>query len=206
MDAGRDDLIFAMAAKEDFPGWGHMIRQGATTLWEAWQEPNSLLHSSFLFIGAWFIHGVLGIQLDARYPGFRRFVIRPGIVDPARLTWARGHYDSIRGRIGVAWRWSSGRFELSVSVPPNTTAEIRLPTSDQDSVAESGIPIGRSSAFRVLGIVEHRLVLEIGSGDYEFSTKLSETFISDSARSPMLLHNRELDDNSVGNADNTSDR
>jgi len=58
LEFDRPDLMFEMAAKEDYPGWGDMLRRGATTVWEAWDGRNSLLHSSYLHIGAWFIEGL----------------------------------------------------------------------------------------------------------------------------------------------------
>ena len=174
MESGRDDLIYPMVDKEDFPSWGYMLRKGATTLWEAWSEPNSLLHSSFLFVGAWFIQGVLGIQPDPAHPGFRKFLIRPGIIDPAKLSWAKGHHDSIRGRISVSWKWSDEHLVLSVTVPPNTCAQIHLPTSNRASVMEANRPVAQCPEVTVVGTENRRLVLEVGSGQYEFTAELKD--------------------------------
>ncbi|MBU3666726.1 MAG: hypothetical protein FGM15_12745, partial [Chthoniobacterales bacterium] len=33
---GRADLATALALREDYPSWGHMIKHGATTIWELW--------------------------------------------------------------------------------------------------------------------------------------------------------------------------
>ncbi len=126
MDAHRDDLLYVMVSQEDYPGWGYMLKRGATSLWEDWEglPQRSKLHSSYLYVGAWFIHGILGIQPDAKHPGFRHFFIRP---TPLDLTWAKGHYDSLYGRIESSWRNEGGRFMLEVKVPPNTTATVFLP-------------------------------------------------------------------------------
>src|SRR6202012_2834918 len=73
---GRDDLIYAMTSQTDYPGWGYMKAKGATSLWEAWEGPlpgHSLLHSSYLFPGAWYIDGVGGIRRDTAQPGFQHF-------------------------------------------------------------------------------------------------------------------------------------
>src|SRR5690606_9723070 len=55
-DEGRDDLIYSMTSKRTYPSWGYMKDNDATTIWEMWEKDlpgHSLLHSSYLFPGAW---------------------------------------------------------------------------------------------------------------------------------------------------------
>lgn len=172
LDAGRDDLIYAMVNKEEFPSWGFMLREGATTIWEAWSNSESLLHSSFIYVGAWFTNGVLGIRPHPEVPGFREFVVRPGLVAPPVLTSACGHYDSIAGRIEVDWQWRDGRFELKVAVPPNTRAHVHLQTSNPASVRENGQAIVDSPRLRAAGTRNGRTIIEAGPGEYHFSCEL----------------------------------
>jgi alpha-L-rhamnosidase len=160
-----------MVSKTDFPSWGHMLRQGATTLWEAWDDSQSLLHSSFLYAGAWFTHGVLGIRDDPQIAGFGRFTIRPGIASTT-LHSAAGFYHSIRGRISVEWRWEEGRFELNVDVPPNTRAEVHLPTSRADSARLDGRQLDAFDMVKFLPPSDGRVAIEVGSGRYAFSSEL----------------------------------
>lgn len=47
VDGGRADLAYAVASQEDYPSWGHWIRQGATTLWESWDGGGSRNHHMF---------------------------------------------------------------------------------------------------------------------------------------------------------------
>ncbi|HEX7124047.1 MAG TPA: family 78 glycoside hydrolase catalytic domain, partial [Gemmatimonadaceae bacterium] len=170
MEAHRDDLIYAMVNRDDPPGWGAMLRQGATTFWEAWEDSaDSHLHASFLYVGAWFLHGVLGIQPDPQVPGFRRFIIRPGVVDRPDLTWARGHHDSIRGRIAVAWRREAGIFRLDLRVPPNTSAFVFLPTAEPDAVTESGRPLTNAEGVTAIRRHGSQTVVELVSGEFHFA-------------------------------------
>ncbi len=172
MEAHRGDLIYPMVNQQDYPGWGDMLNQGATTIWESWENNPGLsyLHSSYLFVGAWFIHGVLGIQPDPEVPGFGRFTIRPEVIDQPGLTWAKGHYDSIRGRIGAEWKRSNGKFELDIRIPPNTTALVYMPAAEGDSIAESGRRIERAKGVRFLRREGDRSVLEVQSGTYQFQS------------------------------------
>ena len=33
---GRGDVLYRIATATDYPGWGYMVSQGATAIWEAW--------------------------------------------------------------------------------------------------------------------------------------------------------------------------
>jgi hypothetical protein len=56
-------------------------------------------------------------------------------------------------------------------VPPNTTATIDVPTSDDSSVMESGKPIEKSDGIKFLEFRKSSAVYEVGSGDYLFEAK-----------------------------------
>lgn len=173
MEAHRDDLIYAMVSQHDYPGWGDMLRQGATTFWESWEgEGVSRLHSSYLYVNAWFIRDVLGIQPDPAGPGFRRFVIRPGPIDRPDLTSAKGHYDSIYGRIATAWTREADRFSLQVEIPPNTSARLYLPASNLEVITESGRNLAFSPGVKIVHFADGQAILELPSGVYAFATTL----------------------------------
>ncbi len=167
MESNRDDLIYTMVNQPDFPGWGHMLKSGATTIWESWEGGNmSLMHSSYLYVGAWFIHGVLGIQPDAAAPGFRRFTIRPGPLDQPGLTWAKGSYNSPHGAIGVEWHQTADAFTLDTTLPPGTTALAYIPAASRDAITEGGRPLAQAAGVKFLRLEGDRAVLELQSGSY----------------------------------------
>jgi alpha-L-rhamnosidase len=124
MEAGRNDLIYEMTSKQDYPGWGYMLANGATTSWEGWTG-QSHIHDTLISIGAWFIEGLGGIQSDGKSPGFQHFVIKPAVVGD--LTSARAKYRSIHGEIISDWRIEDGIFKLAVTVPAGTTASVFIP-------------------------------------------------------------------------------
>ncbi|MEW6073791.1 MAG: alpha-L-rhamnosidase C-terminal domain-containing protein [Planctomycetota bacterium] len=165
-EAGRSDLVYEMVAKTDYPGWGHMLAEGATTFWEQWDGIHSRCHSSFLSVGAWFLEGVLGIRVDPEHPGYERFLVQPSLIGD--LTWARGEIDTIRGLVEVAWRREGGRLHLTVSVPPNATAEVHVPTADPAGIREGGRPAAAAEGVRLLRQGSRNAVFEVLSGSYEF--------------------------------------
>ncbi len=169
IELGRSDLLFEMATKEDYPGWGDMLRRGATTLWECWEGRDlSLLHSSYLHIGAWFIEGLGGIRPDPEAPGYKRFAIAPWIPEGKALEWVEASLESPYGPIRSSWRASGDRIALEVSVPPNTGAKLLVPARDLEAVRESGKPASKSEGVRPLGAEGGRLAFELAPGSYRF--------------------------------------
>jgi len=124
MEADRNDLIYEMTSKKDYPGWGYMLANGATTSWEGWTG-QSHIHDTLISIGAWFTEGVAGIRSDGKSPGFKHFAIKPAVVGD--LTFARAKYRSIHGEIVSDWRIENGTLKLSVTVPPGTVATVSVP-------------------------------------------------------------------------------
>ena len=128
MESGRDDLAYAMIAQEDFPSWGHMLRNGATTTWESWDGGGSRNHPALGCIGAWFFQALAGIRPDPSSPGFKHIVISPAVVGD--LTWAKARYQSGYGPIASQWKRQGDTLVVSVTIPPNTTATVFVPTKD----------------------------------------------------------------------------
>ena len=169
VDRNRNDLIFQIANQKTYPGWGYMLEQGATTIWEQWDGQNSLLHSSFISIGSWFIEGIAGIRLDPVQPGYKHFTVRPGVIGD--LTWAKGEFDSPYGKIGTDWKLSNGWLTLAVVVPANTTATVIVPTQEPSTVTESGRPAEQSTGVRPVKTTDRAAVYEVGAGHYVFRAR-----------------------------------
>lgn|GEM_PF-5916313 len=54
------------------------------------------------------------------------------------LDWVKAEYRSIHGPIGVEWKIEGDRLAVTVRIPANATAEVRLPAADPAAVSESG--------------------------------------------------------------------
>ena len=68
-----------------------------------------------------------------RVAGKNHFVIAP--VPGGTLTCAKASYHSIYGRVESRWQKTADGFTLTVTIPANTTAEIRLPNGMEHSVS-----------------------------------------------------------------------
>jgi alpha-L-rhamnosidase len=158
LDSGRADLLYPMAIQHDFPSYGDFIAKGHTTFPEEWDGNGSQLHSSFLFSGTWFIEGFAGIRQAPNQAGFQHFEIRPLI--PTDLDNASATYDSPYGRIASSWFKKDGHVHLTVTVPPNSTAQIVLPTTE---------PVKMTGGITQLVVKDGKTTFQIGQGTYSFA-------------------------------------
>ncbi len=165
---GRNDLVYTIMNQKTYPGWGYMLEQGATTLWEAWNGYWSVIHSCYTSPGSWFHQGIAGINADESAPGFKKVIIKPSIVGD--LTWAKASYDSPNGRIVSNWQREGTKLSMEVSIPANTTATVYVPTKDTAGITESGKLIGKTKGVKFLRMENNTTVYEIGSGNYNFQS------------------------------------
>lgn len=164
------ERAYRIATQPEYPGWGFMVKSGANTMWETWDGASSRNHPPFCLISGYFYKYLAGIRCAADAPGFKRFVIDPSVVGD--LTFVESWHDSMYGRIRSEWQREGNRLSMQVSVPVNTTAVIHVPTSDPDSVTESGRPVASSSGIKYLGMEQGKALYEVGSGDYSFEALL----------------------------------
>ena len=123
-DFGHAGVAYAMINRRDYPGWGHWVELGATTLWENWDGGSSRSHIMFGDVSAWFYKNIGGIQPDPAQPGFKHFFIRPYFA--ADLQWAKAGHETMYGKIKSEWTRKEGVVLLNISIPVNTTATVVL--------------------------------------------------------------------------------
>ena len=164
LGASGAEAAWKLLIKTDYPSWGHMLKNGATTIWERWQGDSSLDHPAFGTVGAFFYEHLAGIQPSGEHPGFEQFDVKP--IFPEDLDWVKARYVSVRGDIKVEWRQEDGNLSLNVSVPPGSRARIHIPAADPNGVLEGGRPVTATHTTSGIG------VFEVGGGDYRFHSKL----------------------------------
>jgi hypothetical protein len=169
--AGRGELLFAMNARDDVPGYGFQLKKGATALTESWAalEEVSNNHLMLGHLMRWFYAGLLGIDQSRDSVGYASLVLKPQVV--SGLEWARGEFRSPRGRIASAWRRERGRLVLEVAVPVNATAELHLPAKAEAGIRESGRPLEGRSDLSVRSRSAEAAVVTLGSGRYRFEVE-----------------------------------
>ena len=162
-----NEVAYSLANAEGFPGWRHMLDNGATTLWETWKYPEkypSQNHPMFGSVSEWFFTSILGI--NAGSPGYKKIILKP---QPAGdLTWARGSYDSVHGKITSDWNIRDGKFSWTISIPANTSASVYIPVKGDSAILVDGKKADTAS------IEEGFARVELGSGNYFISSNYTQ--------------------------------
>ncbi|MFI1732218.1 alpha-L-rhamnosidase [Streptomyces acidicola] len=167
-DTGHTDVAYRLLHQRTFPSWGYQIDRGATTMWERWdsiqpdggfQSPamNSFNHYAYGSVGEWMYANIAGLAPGRA--GYRRIVIRPrpgGDVTSANATFASPY-----GPVSTRWQQRSGGFVLSCVVPPNTSAEVWIPTDDPERVKHTRGTFVRAE--------DGCAVFEVDSGSHRFT-------------------------------------
>jgi alpha-L-rhamnosidase len=129
---------------------------------------NSFNHYAYGAIGDWMYRVVAGINLDEQAPGYKHILIEP---EPGgELTYAKAAVESMYGRVSSGWKIADGKLKLTVEVPANTTATVRLPQGKLEHVSEGGKPVAGRAEFSNLRQEKDAVVLFVGSGNYVFES------------------------------------
>ena len=129
------EAAYRLLENEEIPGWLSMPKAGASTIWEAWEGPNSreggigsLNHYSKGAVVEWLFSTMCGIRVD----GENHFTIAPK--PGGRFTHAAASYTSVFGRVESQWERRDGRTTYTISVPANCEATILLPSGRTETV------------------------------------------------------------------------
>jgi alpha-L-rhamnosidase len=150
--AGYVQLAYRMLLEKTCPSWMFPITMGATTIWERWDsmradgsvnpgEMTSFNHYALGSIVNWLHKDVAGVSLLE--PGWKRVLVKP--LPGGTVTSAEVRYETAFGELECRWALDRNLFQLSLAVPPNSSADVVLPGSD--------------------------VVERVGSGSYRFETK-----------------------------------
>jgi alpha-L-rhamnosidase len=174
---GRPDIAYKLATNTDYPSWGYMAENGATTIWELWNgntaDPSMNSHNHVMLLGdliIWFYENLAGIKTDPVNPGFKQIEMKPSLIEG--LDFVKASYHSVHGLIKSDWKKDGPRFIWSITIPGNTKAIVYIPARSENSVTEGGKEASSASGIRFIRMEGDRAVFEIGSGDYSFISEM----------------------------------
>jgi alpha-L-rhamnosidase len=172
-DNGYANLAYKIATQKTYPGWGYMVDQGATTIWELWNgntaDPAMNSGNHVMQIGdlaVWMYEYLAGMRTDPEQPGFRHSIIRPYLAGD--LSFVKATHQTMYGALVSSWKREKGRLTLDVTVPPNTTATVWIPAKSAASVTESGKKLESSGGIKLLKGAPGAVLVSVGSGSYSF--------------------------------------
>jgi alpha-L-rhamnosidase len=165
MKTGRNDLAYLIMNQRTYPGYGYMVEQGATTVWEQWNGHNSQTHNCYLAGGMWFIQGLGGIRPDEETPGFKHFFIHQPYIE--NLDHADVSHACLYGTIRNNWKKHPDRLTSTVEIPLNTTATYVIPPRLSFSAVQINGEKAVSKKDATTG--HHQLSLSPGTHEIEIS-------------------------------------
>ena len=129
------EYAYRLLENEEIPGWLSMPKNGATTIWEDWEGPNttqggiaSLNHYSKGAACEWLFDTCCGIRVD----GENHFTIAPQ--PGGHLIHAEASYNSVYGEVRSAWEREDGKTAYTILIPANCEATITLPNGTAETV------------------------------------------------------------------------
>ena len=166
--SGQADHALSLLTSRGERSWAHMLYDvGSTITLEAWDnkfKPNQDWNHAWGAAPANVIPRLL-MGVEPIKPGFRNLRIKP---QPGGLKWAALDLPTIRGTVHVDFKSSPKQFDLNVTLPANTTAEVWMPRlgTEDVNVMIDGVrkPLDRVGDFLILkslGSGPHRIVREI---------------------------------------------
>lgn len=177
---GRSDVAALIAANDNYGSLGYMWKNGATTLWEYWEEYGqafqfgpeyqSLNHNMYGGGFATFCYKELsGLVNITQNP-----VIKPannmGVMKVSAST------QTISGKLKSSWENTLNEYKLDISVPANSESTIYVPAfsrgnpvlKEGDNVIYSGKGVS-SADVTYVEFKDDYFKLQVGSGDYSFT-------------------------------------
>ena len=132
---GHTKEAYELLLKDDFPSWLYQVKKGATTIWEHWDglkedgtmwspDMNSFNHYAYGAVGEWMTRVAVGIEIDEKNPGYQHSIIAPHVSD--EFSCLGGSYESQYGKISSRWKLEGEIVTLTVEIPCNTTATVKL--------------------------------------------------------------------------------
>ena len=161
---GRADLAYTIATQKEYPGWGYMLANGATTIWELWNgntaDPTMNSGNHVMLVGdlvIWFYENLAGIKADPEQPGFKHIWMAP--LPVGDLKFVKATHRSPYGLISSEWHKDGDKFDWQIEIPPNTTATVVLPGSPR-SIMKNGEPVKMPCNSLTLGSGKYHFVCE----------------------------------------------
>ena len=166
---GNVDLAYKIATNTTYPSWGYMIEKGATTIWELWNgdtaDPAMNSANHVMLLGdliIWYYEDLAGIKNDPGSVAYKRLLMEPQF--PEGLTHVKASYQSVYGEIKSEWKRVDNAFSWDITIPPNTSAIVRLPK-------ELNIIKPADEGVRQVNETDAGIEIEIGSGSYHLTNE-----------------------------------
>ena len=131
--SGHLDQAMQLMLQKDYPSFGYMIENGATTIWELWNgntaDPGMNSGNHVMLLGdvlPWMYGSLAGIRQSPRSRAFKELDMYLSM--PDELNHVRATHNTPYGKISSEWWRTEEGITWVVDIPANTSARIHLPT------------------------------------------------------------------------------
>ncbi len=125
----ESELAYKLAINNTYPGYGFMLKHGATAVWEHWPDGDSHIHYFMGFVDNFLTRQVAGISVNVDKPGFSEVLFTPTFIK--ELGHAKAEYNSINGVASIVWvRENTKDILVKIEVPCNATGKLVLPDNN----------------------------------------------------------------------------
>ncbi|MCM1136116.1 MAG: glycoside hydrolase family 78 protein [Clostridium sp.] len=150
-DNGMDKLAYELLLNEDYPGWLHEVKLGATTVWERWNSllddgtisgisMNSMNHYSYGSVVEWMFRHGAGMDFGEDAPGCRCAHFSPTL--NFELGKMEASYDSPSGMYKIGWEMTDeSHVTIKAAVPFGGRARLRLPLAPEEVYGDKENPM-----------------------------------------------------------------
>lgn len=174
---GYNDVAYKLLLQDTYPSWLYPVKMGATTIWERWDgikpdgtfeavSMNSFNHYAYGAIGDWMYRNMAGINSNPEAPGYKKIIIAPK--PGGGITKADAELETLYGKVKSAWKTDGHKLVLDVIIPPNTSAQIILPSTGSAEVTENNVALSKVAGLKDINKKDNNTEMIAGSGSYHF--------------------------------------
>lgn len=152
------------------PGWAHILKAGGTYTWEVWR-PNDAFGDSMSH--GWGSSALVAMQealLGARPTPLTGGAALEFAPPSGGLGSAAGVVPTVAGPLRIRWSRSGTQFQVTLSVPPNASVVVRLPTAVGSTPTESGMPITEAPGVQIMSEEAGFTTVVVQGGTYSFAS------------------------------------
>ena len=128
------ELAYKMITVKKKPSFNYWFQNGATTIWETWEDGNTDSRNHHMLSGviAWFFKGFLGIYLSEDNSGYKHIKLKPSFIK--KMEYCSGSIKTPFGKLSVAWERKNTNVTYRVTVPTGIKAECggKILSSDEN--------------------------------------------------------------------------
>jgi len=170
--SGHAELAHDVLSTDTYPGYGDMLADGATSVWEHWTGGGSHIHHFLGYVDNYLTRYIAGIRCDLTKPGFKNILFEPQLI--RQVDDAEYCFDSIHGPVSIHWQRSGeNEYAIDLTVPANCTGELVFAAGSVESILLNGqsqyLDDYQLHVLNRTAVVQKKQSIRLGSGEHQMT-------------------------------------